>query len=286
MIWLSGFIIDHHFHYAVIIFFLTGIVSCSDDGSVGSPNMGMSVDTTENHFKFRQVSTGLNEYNWTQADYIANYATDNKKRLHGHVLLWHQSIPDWLQNLEGSEEEWDNIIKNHITTIMTRYKGKVASWDVVNEALGDFGGGMRDSFWKEKLGDDYVEKCFLWAQEADPNALLFYNDFNLLSLPAKLDATIDLCNQIREKGIRVDGIGLQGHLFFANALDSLTIAEAFDKVVSNDYLVHISELDVPMNFSANNERTDKLLQRQKELYRLISTTYSTISAKYQHGITL
>ena len=131
----------------------------------------------------------------------------------GHVLVWHQQTPGWVFAGEGgakiSRETLLARLKDHITTVVGRYRGRIGGWDVVNEAL-DEDGSLRRTPWLEVLGEDYIAKAFEFAREADPAAELYYNDYNLWK-PAKRDAAIRLVQGLKAKGLRVDGIGEQGH---------------------------------------------------------------------------
>jgi endo-1,4-beta-xylanase len=131
----------------------------------------------------------------------------------GHTLIWQNQIPEWA--FEDSSKKLltrDAMLarmKGHIFTVVGRYKGKVHGWDVVNEALNDEG-GLQKTKWLKTVGEDYVIKAFEYAREADPNAELYYNDFSL-DKPAKRDATVRLVKELQSKGLRIDGVGIQGH---------------------------------------------------------------------------
>ena len=107
--------------------------------------------TAENAMKFKALQPSENTFSWTDADYLVSYAQANNKRIHGHTLNWYNSLPEWVTNFEGDTDAWENLLKNHIQTVVTHFKGKVASWDVVNEAFND-DGTIRNSIWVQKLG--------------------------------------------------------------------------------------------------------------------------------------
>jgi endo-1,4-beta-xylanase len=131
----------------------------------------------------------------------------------GHVLLWHQQTPAWVFAGEGGKKaDRDTLLarlRSHIATVVGRYRGRIGGWDVVNEALEE-DGTLRKTPWLEAIGEDYLAKAFEFAHEADPDAELYYNDYNLWK-PAKRDAAIRLVAGLKAKGLRVDGIGEQGH---------------------------------------------------------------------------
>ncbi|MCB0748778.1 MAG: endo-1,4-beta-xylanase, partial [Ignavibacteriae bacterium] len=137
----------------------------------------------------------------------------NKMFIIGHTLLWHQQTPDWVFEDENGNEASRELLlgrlKEHISTVVGRYKGKINGWDVVNEAIED-NGEMRTSKWYKIIGEDYIEKAFEFANEVDPDAELYYNDFNMWH-KGKLKGVSNLVNDLKSKGIKIDGVGLQGH---------------------------------------------------------------------------
>ena len=168
----------------------------------------------ENYMKpsFLQPQEGV--FEWQEADRFVAFGEANGMHMTGHTLAWHRQIPDWLfvdqDGAEVSRQVLLDRMEAHITTVMTRYKGRVHSWDVVNEAVLDTG-EMRPSKFFEIIGPDWVEHMFRFAAAADPEAKLYYNDY-LLNLPKKREAVFALVQSIRDKGVRVDGIGMQQHV--------------------------------------------------------------------------
>ena len=240
--------------------------------------------TAENMMKMGPIHPEKDRFDGLKADVIVDAALKNKQRIHGHTLIWHSNIPTWLLNFEGDQKAWENIIKTHIQTIVQYYKGKVGSWDVVNEAFND-NGTLRSSLFKEKLGDDYLAKCFTWAREADPNVLLFYNDYGQEYAPSKLQAILDLVADFKKRGISMNGIGLQMHI---NINSSETgIASAIQKSAETGLLVHLSELDIAVNPSVNEnfiyDEQAKLKQSNKFIF--VFNTFSKIPIGQQFGIT-
>lgn len=240
--------------------------------------------TAENMMKMGQIHPEKDRFDWIKADIIVDAAQKNKQRIHGHTLIWHSNIPTWLVNFQGDQKSWETVIKTHIQTVVQYYKGKVDSWDVVNEAFND-NGTLRSSLFKEKLGDDYLAKCFTWAREADPNVLLFYNDYGQEYAPAKLQAILNLVVDFKKRNIPIDGIGLQMHI---NINSSETgIASAIQKSAETGLLVHLSELDVAVNPSVNEnfvyDDQAKLKQSNKFIY--VFNTFRKIPTGQQFGIT-
>ncbi len=242
--------------------------------------------TAENSMKSAYLHPNQNTYYWTEADELADYCASHSKRLHGHTLIWHKQLPDWILNYQGSTADWEKLLKEHILEIVSHFKGKVASWDVVNEAFNE-DGTLRNSIWKENLGASYIEKAFIYAREADPNAKLFYNDYSLAINPVKRSAVLNYLNHLRAKGTPIDGIGMQMHIFNGFP-ENIEISNTMDEIWKNDYLVHISELDISINPQSQQmlSAPDKELRRQAEKYLYIFKAYERIPARYQFGITI
>ncbi|WP_207495151.1 endo-1,4-beta-xylanase [Aridibaculum aurantiacum] len=240
--------------------------------------------TAENAMKFGTLHPGQFTYNWTQADYLVSFAQANNKRVHGHTLIWHQSIPDWVTNFAGDSTAWENLMKTHIQTVVTHYKGKVTSWDVVNEALND-DGTMRNSIWRQKLGDDYIARCFQYAHQADPTALLFYNDYGHEYSATKRTAINNLLVSLKNRNIPIHGTGMQFHTRY-NQTDA-NIAAAINTAAATGLLVHVSELDIAMN--PDNVQglvfTATLAEQQAAKYKFVVRTFKNIPQAQQFGIT-
>ena len=242
--------------------------------------------TAENIMKPAFLHPNENTYNWTEADQLADFCKANFKRLHGHTLIWHQQLPQWMLNFQGSKTDWDNMMKEHIFQIVNHFKGKVTSWDVVNEAFND-DGTLRNSIWKKNIGDSYIAKAFQYAHEADPDAKLFYNDYSVVINPIKRKAILNFLNNLRAKGIPVDGVGIQMHIFNGFP-ENAEISSSMDDIWRNDYLIHISELDISMNPLSQQmqEAPQNELTRQAEKYLYIFNAYGRIPYKYKFGITI
>jgi len=139
--------------------------------------------TAENEMKFESLQAEEGTFTFDQADQLLSFANEYGKKVRGHTLVWHNQTPDWVfTNKNGNPIDRYTLLermKTHISTVMERYKGQIYSWDVVNEAVSDSGDNLlRDSKWKDIVGEDFIDKAFEYAHLADPNALLFYNDYN------------------------------------------------------------------------------------------------------------
>jgi len=169
--------------------------------------------TAENVMKWALIHPEPDRYDFEAADRFVAFGEQHKLFMVGHTLVWHTQIPDWAfvdkSNKPLKRDAMLARMKEHIQTVVGRYKGRVHAWDVVNEALSDEG-PLQKTKWLETIGEDYIAKAFEYAHEADPDAELYYNDFSI-EQPAKREATVRLVKDILAKGLRVDGVGIQGH---------------------------------------------------------------------------
>ncbi|MGF7232005.1 endo-1,4-beta-xylanase [Arachidicoccus sp.] len=171
--------------------------------------------TPENDMKMGPIHPAPNFYNWGNADSIVDFAVRNHLKIRGHNLCWHQQTPGWLfVDKEGKTVSKDTLLgrlRSHIFTVVNRYKHAVYAWDVVNEAISDDSTELlRNSKWYQICGEDFIDSAFCYAHEADPNAQLFYNDYNVIR-PEKRKRVYRLLKGLLAKGIPVTGIGIQAH---------------------------------------------------------------------------
>jgi len=201
--------------------------------------------TAENAMKWESIQPTEGNFNFEIADALADLGERNDAFLVGHTLLWHNQTPDWVfQDSAGqpaSREQVLTRLQDHIKTVMTRYRGRFDGWDVVNEALHE-DGTMRESNWREALGDDYIAEAFIAAHAADPAAKLYYNDYNLYK-PGKRAGTVAIVKDLQARGIPIHGVGIQGHYGIGHPplqeLEATIIALA-----ELDVKVMITELDI------------------------------------------
>jgi endo-1,4-beta-xylanase len=167
----------------------------------------------ENALKWESVHPDPNKFDFTDADQYVGFGQKNHMFIIGHNLIWHNQTQDWVfQDDKGNPISRDALIarmKNHIFTVVGRYKGKIGGWDVVNEALNE-DGSLRDSSWRKIIGDDYLVLAYQFAHEADPDAQLYYNDYSLENMP-KREGAIRLIKNLQAQGVKIYGVGLQGH---------------------------------------------------------------------------
>jgi endo-1,4-beta-xylanase len=164
--------------------------------------------TAENIMKSMFVHPAKDKFNFALTDKFVAYGEKNKMFIHGHTLIWHSQLAPWMSEIKDSTE-MKAFMKNHITTIVSKYKGRIGSWDVVNEALNE-DGTLRPSIFLSTLGESYLADAFKLAANADPKVDLYYNDYNNEE-PAKREGTINLIKKVRAAGGKVDGVGIQAH---------------------------------------------------------------------------
>ncbi|MCK4751319.1 MAG: endo-1,4-beta-xylanase, partial [Bacteroidales bacterium] len=201
--------------------------------------------TAGNVMKWERIHPRPGKYNFGPADQFVAFGEENQMQIVGHTLLWHSQTPQWVfQDSEGNLASRDTLLSrlhDHIHTVVGRYRGKVHCWDVVNEAMGD-DGEIRNTLWYQIIGEDFLEKAFTFAREADPDAVLMYNDYSLPN-PAKRDGVVKMIKDLQSKGIKVDAIGLQAHYH----LDDPTLENLEACIVAFSDLgvkLMITELDV------------------------------------------
>jgi endo-1,4-beta-xylanase len=241
-------------------------------------------------------------YDFAPMDLLVGFSQANNKPMHVSSLIWHvyeQAAP-WVQAYEGDSAALENVMKSHIQTIVARFKGKVKSWDVVNEAYeGDgtlrnsntapVGQSPNGSIWRRTLGPDFIARAFQYAHAADPDALLFYNDYDLESgNPTKLNAVVAMANSLKARGIPIHGIGSQSHIGIN--VPNAAITNCYQKLASTGLLVRVSELDVLVSNFINNpslQYTEALQTEQSEKYKFVAQAYKQqVPPAQRHGITV
>ena len=201
--------------------------------------------TPENELKWERIHPKPDAYNFTLSDEYVDYGLAHNMFTIGHTLVWHSQTPDWVfedaQREPLTREALLARMEEHIHTVVSRYRGKIKGWDVVNEALNE-DGSLRDSKWRQIIGDDFIEKAFTYAHAADPGAKLYYNDYNLYKAEKSAGAA-KLIKSLQDKGIPIHGVGLQGHYSLTHpALNELD--DALTLFASLGIESMITELDV------------------------------------------
>jgi endo-1,4-beta-xylanase len=233
--------------------------------------------TAENVMKPAPIHPEEKKYSWDNADKIVDFAKANGLLIRGHTLCWHKQSPFWMfRDQDGKSAKKEVLLarlKDHITQVVTRYKGRIYAWDVVNEAIDDNDSiFMRESDWFKICGEEYIAKAFQWAHEADPDAQLFYNDYNTES-PVKRDKIYRLLKKLLDDGVPVNGIGLQGH-WNINSPAEKDLRDAIEKYSSLGLKIQITELDISVYSStetdpADNSFTSDREKKQIEKYEMV-----------------
>jgi endo-1,4-beta-xylanase len=203
--------------------------------------------TPENCMKPQPTEPEEGKFTFGQADALVAFAHDHGLKVNGHCLVWDEQCPDWFFSDNGKPAARDLVLKrmiDHITGEAKHFRGRVFSWDVVNEAISDGPEYLKPTRWEKSIGDDYIAQAFTAAAAADPNAELYYNDYSI-ERPEKRGKVIRLIRDLKKQNIRIDGVGIQGHW----ELDKIPYKDIEDAIVAfnkEGVKVMITELDIDM----------------------------------------
>ena len=234
----------------------------------------------ENEMKMDNLQPQRGQFNYGSADNLVSFAQKNKMAVRGHCLVWHQQQPEWLSS-DGkkNDKNWTRsealeIMKNHITNVMRHFKGKVTEWDVVNECLDDDQSiirtkpeayTLRQNVWQRAIGDDYIDSAFVYARQADPTALLYLNDYDVeMQGKAKAVAFYNIVKRLQQRGIPIDGVGLQCH-FTVGSVDSLKLEQTIRRFGEDGLKCIITELDMGVSSTSAKD-----LEEQARNYRVVT----------------
>ncbi|MFH8415383.1 endo-1,4-beta-xylanase [Streptomyces collinus] len=220
--------------------------------------------TPGNAMKWGSVEPSRGTYNWAEADGIVDFAETHGQQVRGHTLLWHQQNPGWLASGSWTRDQLGAIVQDHIATEVGRYKGRVAAWDVVNEPFNE-DGTYRPTLFHTTLGQDYIAQALTWARAADPGAKLYINDYNVEGVNAKSTALYNLVKSLKERGVPIDGVGLQAHLIVGQVPS--TLQQNIQRFADLGVDVAITELDIRMQLPA----TQAKLTQQAADYKAVTT---------------
>jgi endo-1,4-beta-xylanase len=253
----------------------------------------------EDALKWEVVHPERQSYDFSQADQIVDFAARHGMKVRGHTLVWHRQNPKWLTEGKYTSGELAEILEKHIKTVVGHCRGKIFAWDVVNEAFDELHPGeLRSTIWRDQPGIaiassyepratsnpgrselearsskqsySYIERCFRWAHEADPQALLFYNEAEAETMNPKSDAIYAMVRDFRQRGVPIDGVGLQMHIANLHA-DVASIAANIQRFTALGVQVHITEMDVALPVDAEGNARAEDLQLQADIYRQIAT---------------
>jgi endo-1,4-beta-xylanase len=229
----------------------------------------------EDDMKWSVVRRNASGFDFTGGDQIVDYARAHRMKVRGHCLVWDHDNPKWLAQGNFTPEQLSRILQDHITTEVKHYAGRVFAWDVVNEAL-DENGELKDSIWYNRPGiglanngTAYIGQALQWAHEADPQALLFYNENGAEGMNRKSDAVYSMLKDFKSRGVPINGIGLQMHISTLN-FNGAPLATNIARLTSLGLQVHITELDVSLPVDSAGQVAPSDLQRQAEIYRAVT----------------
>lgn len=248
--------------------------------------------TAENEMKFDHLQPQKGNFRFDRADEIVELARKNNMKVRGHVLVWHNQTPAWVFQENGervSREELLERMKTHIRVVVERYKGDIYAWDVVNEAISDNPGEIyrSDNPWYEIIGEEFIAEAFRAAHEADPDAKLFYNDYNAIQ-PHKREKIYNMLEGLIAEGVPIHGIGIQGH-WDIGTFSSVQLMQAIEKYASLGLEVQITELDMSVFAWGDNRKldmpTEEMLEKQSQYYKTIFSIFKRYSDDIT-GVTL
>ena len=202
--------------------------------------------TPENEMKWDATEPSQNVFTFGGGDAITAFAQQNGMKVKGHTLVWHSQLPGWVSSITAATALHAAMI-NHVTQVVSHYRGQVVAWDVVNEAVGDDGQSLRNSIFYEYLGAGYIDDAFNAAHAADPGALLFYNDYGAEGAGAKSDYVYNMVKGMLARGVPISGVGLQMHIGPADTSPSAAqVAANMRRLEALGLNVVISEMDVKL----------------------------------------
>ena len=236
-------------------------LSGRDDKGLELIKTQFSSITAENGMKFQSIHPEPEKFNFEFSDKLVQFGVDNNQFILGHTLAWHSQTPKWVFYKDSTLRTKDDLYKimdDHISTVVGRYKGRVGGWDVVNEALNE-DGTLRNSDYYKITDGDFIYKAFELAQKADPDAELYYNDYNMWNQD-KVDGAVKLAKNVRAKGLKIDGIGMQGH--WSLEFPSLELIESsINKITDAGLKVMITELDISVLPNPRNNEGAEITDR-------------------------
>ena len=251
--------------------------------------------TAGSDMKMYQIAPKEDVFKWARVDSIVAYTQKHNQRLFGHTLIWHSATPRWVEKKAKKDPKWlDGFMKHYIQTYVGRYKGIVDGWDVVNEGFNTKGAGYRTaSIWYEAMGEEYIEKAFRYAHEADPDAVLFYNDFNIERDTLKFNSMMKMVTDFQRRGVPISGIGFQMHIRMD--IPNEVIAYTLQRAADTGLQIHLSEVDIIFNTHDDSKGggvqlydrlTESMRLKQAQKYADLVHMYQDIVPKsQQYGIT-
>ena len=218
----------------------------------------------ENAMKFENIHPQKDVFNFQEMDEMLAFAKAHQMELRHHPLVWDEQLPGWLVREDFSREELMAVLKQHIQTIVRRYRGQVKYIDVVNEGIAR-DGTLRDTLWLRGIGPEYIDLAFIWAHEADPEAKLIFNEFSAEEIGMKSNAVYDLIEGLQQRGVPIHGVGLQMHKALNNKPNVAEIAKNVDRLGKLGLEVQITEMDIAITDQPGVDLQTQL-QAQAKIY--------------------
>jgi endo-1,4-beta-xylanase len=231
--------------------------------------------TAEDAMKWGRLEPSRGAYNWATADQLVDFAARNGQQVYGHTLVWHEALPGWLPTDTLTSAEATELLSRHITDVVSRYRGKVWAWDVVNEPL-EADGSLRASVWRRTLGADYIERALRWARAADPTVRLFINDFGIEGVNEKSDGLYALVKRLQARGVPLDGIGFQTHTTTARGLPE-SFGRNLQRFTALGLDVAVTEADVRIPLPVTEEKLATQAALYSEAVRACMTVQRCVS---------
>lgn len=232
----------------------------------------------EDALKWEVLRPDAESFDFSQADRIVDFAERHNMKVRGHTLVWHHQNPSWLMAGTYTAAQLSNLLETHIRTVVGHYRGRVFAWDVANEAFdeGKNAGRLRSTLWYDQPGIGlanqgfaYLAQCFRWAHEADPGALLFYNEAEAEEINAESDAILAMVRAFQRDGVPINGVGFQMHIGNLHP-DIASISANIARFTAQGLQVHITEMDVALPVDINGNADSGNLNRQADIYRQIA----------------
>ena len=224
---------------------------------------------SENDMKLDAIQRVRGELDFSAAEATMAFAAKHDMKVRAVPLVWHEALPEWAAGKTFSRQEASEILRGHICSVMKHFHGRVFAWDVLNEGLNDNGPGLREEGpWFHSIGPDYVDEVYRWAHEADPEASLFYNDFNMDGMSEKADRCYAWIKGLLARGVPIHGVGLQYHVKVDEYPSPAEVAQNIRRFNDLGLIVHITELDVWLPPKVTAEH----LERQAAIYRGVFET--------------
>ncbi|RKN46850.1 endo-1,4-beta-xylanase [Streptomyces hoynatensis] len=234
--------------------------------------------TPENEMKWDATESNRGQFNFGSADQIVSHARAQGMSVRGHTLVWYSQLPGWVSGLGASDLR--SAMNNHITQLMTHYRGQIYAWDVVNEAFQDGNSGARRSSpFQDRLGDGYIEEAFRTARSVDPNAKLCYNDYNIDGINAKSNAVYNMVRDFTSRGVPIDCVGFQGHFNPQSPVPS-DFQSNLQRFADLGVDVQITELDIEGSGSAQADNYRRVVSACMAVSRCTGITVWGVTDKY------